>query len=54
MSKKKGKNKKTRSKQYQAQDKIGRASSEYQTLKSGAKAAKKKKNSFKNMNTIVS
>ena len=53
MSKKKGKNKKTRSKQYQAQDKKGRASSEYQTLKSGAKVAKKV-DSFKNMNTIVS
>lgn len=43
MSKKEGKNKKTRSKQYQAQDKKGRATSDYQTLKSGAKIAKKKK-----------
>lgn len=43
MSKKEWKNKKTRSKQYQAQDKKERASSDYQTLKSGAKVAKKKK-----------
>ena len=46
MSKKEWKNKKTRSKQYQAQDKKERASSDYQTLKSGAKVAKKKKKQF--------